>query len=557
MKEKIEIQRSQPEFAENPFALVDAMGHFSGDIAQRISQISTSELEAVFHALEQHEKARRALGDSKIGSRDSDFGYFIVEDRRRVLAANVCAQRLLGVFHNSSANHIDFRSFPSHTDLTQSVNTLQLGNLFLKKGAEGADAVRIHLQSALKGNSLELFVLCDAAKKQNLAILAERFGLSPTEQTIVEMSFSGLTMDEIAERRSRSLQTIKTQFYRALAKCDCKNQAELFRKISVIMSLKEIFIPQENASAQSCRREHLLIRPQGRTLDVVIAGKDDGLIFVSCNTHLKRCFPPWLERLLNDHGITIISIAPPGSGKTSPPPHGTPIDECFAKDISAVLDSIGAPQAVLLGTTIGFSLCLRTANLIPDRIRAVFSNAVIAPPARVAAHSTKSRWLLNFRKIFIGTFDVVDDAICRGYFNYMSYVGLESYIQASCSHDPRGRAAALEPENFGPIEDAFDASMVQSMDLNIALLKDALTENWETLLEEGCVPIHMCIGSEDSVGPYEALKEIATDHPAKISFETVDGGTSVFHYYEPMRLIAALKTAAGAIVRESDSARTD
>jgi pimeloyl-ACP methyl ester carboxylesterase len=121
-----------------------------------------------------------------------------------------------------------------------------------------------------------------------------------------------------------------------------------------------------------------LALPDGRQLEVVTAGPDDGLalLFQSGTPTAAVVFPPQVEAAAA-HGLRTILYSRPGYAGSTPKP-GRAVADCAA-DIAALLDALGHQRFVTAGWSGGGPHALACAALLPDRCAAAATIAGVAP----------------------------------------------------------------------------------------------------------------------------------------------------------------------------------
>ncbi len=125
-------------------------------------------------------------------------------------------------------------------------------------------------------------------------------------------------------------------------------------------------------------RETHVLAPDGRRLEVVTAGPEDGLplLFHNGTPGGLVAFPPMVDAA-TARGLRTVMYARPGYGGSAAQP-GRRIADAAA-DVRAVLDGIGARQFVTVGWSGGGPHALACAALLPGRCLAAASLAGVAP----------------------------------------------------------------------------------------------------------------------------------------------------------------------------------
>lgn len=124
--------------------------------------------------------------------------------------------------------------------------------------------------------------------------------------------------------------------------------------------------------------------PDGRTLEVLVAGPDDGFPLVFHHgTPQAAVADPRLEKAAADRNLRVVSYSRPGYGASPPRPLGartaTIADD--AADTAVILDHLGLGEFVTVGWSGGGPRALACAAVLPDRCRAATSGVGLVPPA--------------------------------------------------------------------------------------------------------------------------------------------------------------------------------
>ena len=124
--------------------------------------------------------------------------------------------------------------------------------------------------------------------------------------------------------------------------------------------------------------------PDGRTLEVLVAGPEDGFPLVFHHgTPQGAVEYPHLERPALERKLRVISYSRPGYGTSTPradgPTTATVADD--ARDAAVILDHLGIDEFVALGWSGGGPRSLACAAVLPDRCRAAACLVGIVPNA--------------------------------------------------------------------------------------------------------------------------------------------------------------------------------
>jgi pimeloyl-ACP methyl ester carboxylesterase len=121
-----------------------------------------------------------------------------------------------------------------------------------------------------------------------------------------------------------------------------------------------------------------LLTPDGRRLDVWLAGPEDGapLLWIPGTPSSGLPFGRFVDQLA-ERGLRYVSFSRPGYGASSRRPGRSVAD--VVEDARTVLDSIGAESAWVMGWSGGGPHALACAALMPDRVRGTAVVAGVAP----------------------------------------------------------------------------------------------------------------------------------------------------------------------------------
>lgn len=118
--------------------------------------------------------------------------------------------------------------------------------------------------------------------------------------------------------------------------------------------------------------------PDGRSLDLFLAGPDDGtpLVFHCGTPGAGVPFEPFVATLA-ERGLRYVSFSRPGYGSSTRRKGRSVVD--VVEDTAAVLDSIGAERCYVIGWSGGGPHALACAASLPDRVIATATIGGVAP----------------------------------------------------------------------------------------------------------------------------------------------------------------------------------
>jgi pimeloyl-ACP methyl ester carboxylesterase len=107
-------------------------------------------------------------------------------------------------------------------------------------------------------------------------------------------------------------------------------------------------------------------------------GAGDAWVVLLPGQLMPRRMQQPLARVLASHGLHVVTLDPLGHGRSDRPadPHAYSVT-AFAEQVVALLDHLGAAQAVVGGTSLGANVALETAVIAAGRVRGLILEAPI------------------------------------------------------------------------------------------------------------------------------------------------------------------------------------
>ena len=107
-------------------------------------------------------------------------------------------------------------------------------------------------------------------------------------------------------------------------------------------------------------------------------GAGDAWVVLLPGELMPRRMQQPLAHALAAEGLHVVTLDPLGHGRSDRPadPHAYSVTE-LAEQVVALLDHLGAPQAVVGGTSLGANVALEVAAIAPDRVRGLILDAPI------------------------------------------------------------------------------------------------------------------------------------------------------------------------------------
>ncbi|SFS04971.1 helix-turn-helix domain-containing protein [Yoonia litorea] len=368
--------------------------------------------------------------------------------------------------------------------------------------------------SDLQSGVLILLSLREGVSERYDRIYREH-GLSPSEVKVVEQFIAGMSLSEIAERRGRSLATVRKQFYTICEKFGVASQAELLRAILTDSSLVEDMRPMLDLSEHPDRVEANILRPGGRVVEVVIAGDRQGIPIIVCPSTVLRTFPASAEHAFKQAGIQVISVMAPGFGKTSPECPGEDDLRVAADDILAVMDQLGLSQAKLLVTNFGMHAALHFARFAQGRLDGIIGASINLPKSIAAKRKSKNRVLAGLQDR-LQSKGVISEVAFRTTARALLATRPETALRMTYKGHQKAILRFQSAEIMPETTEAFQSIFAQGLDAGTRAFSRAHLD-WEQLVNEQPANITILTGLDSDLYDAAAMRAFADRHPDKVA----------------------------------------
>lgn len=378
--------------------------------------------------------------------------------------------------------------------------------------------------------------------------IARAYDLSQAEQDILEMFILGNSLGQIAEARARSRRTVTTQFYSALGKCGLSSQVDLVREVVAGSMFQSLGPRVANAAQHPHRRELLLMKPDGRSLEVVASGDFAGApVFLLSSVGVQR-FAPQKTRKFKEAGICIYAVSPPELGRTDPAPKGQHWLDCLADDVCFFMDQMQIARAPFTAAGPSLLSTVRLALRRPERMTEIQSWISI-PPTRFQAVSGFAKTVNAVSAI--GNASLISPAasrlVARSGLRAWAVLGTRKMAKIQARTEPKILDSLLEHETLQAIDEGFKSSIRQGFTSTLINLIDDIHTDWFADAEACQVPITMVHGRKDQTNSIESVRSFAQALPDKISLiEVEDGGGFLHITHEDVHVACLAKLAHGA-----------
>lgn len=175
---------------------------------------------------------------------------------------------------------------------------------------------------------------------------------------------------------------------------------------------------------------------------------DEWVVLVHGQLMPRRMHQP-LARAIADGGFHVVTVDLLGHGRSDRPTDPLQYSmTAFGEQVVALLDHLGAEQAVIGGTSLGANVSLEVADIAPDRVRGLVLEMPVLDNALEAGILAFAplMFLARFVPVSVTAVRTVTKAVPRGLVPFWAGVVLDTMNQR-----PRPMAAAIHGIFFGRV----------------------------------------------------------------------------------------------------------
>ena len=224
----------------------------------------------------------------------------------------------------------------------------------------------------------------------------EAFDFTPAEREVVKELTEGRSLKEIASRRLRSLNTVKTQLRAVLTKTGTRSQGQLLCLVTALAHLAEA--PEREANRpqplNAPKRGSVVLKSvtlsDGRTMKYVESGAPTGKPVLLLAPTNRPDFTNEIVEALCDRNLRVICPVRPGSWGMPRWPQCSPSNA--APLFLSLLDKLSLGRCVLAGLRTGGSYAIELALRVPERFNRLVLIDTGAPLDRIAKLVAMPPW---------------------------------------------------------------------------------------------------------------------------------------------------------------------
>jgi pimeloyl-ACP methyl ester carboxylesterase len=249
----------------------------------------------------------------------------------------------------------------------------------------------------------------------------------------------------------------------------------------------------------------------GRALDYMLIGAPKGRSFVWLPNDVgMHRWTARAEAALLEQGLRMIVPVRAGYGKSSPIPPRVHVFENAARDILALLDSLGVKAAPIVSLGQDFCLAMYLANMAPTRCLEVIACGPLMPAYEARHYERMHLW-----QRFIGGNARFAAAtlpfLVNAGFMLARRIGKKRFVQAIYGNCAADIAASNDPEIMEALEIGSEPVLSEKFSAHRAFAAEVLAMNtdWSHMLEQRQVPVTLFCGMEDGGAPIANVREFA------------------------------------------------
>lgn len=473
---------------------------------------------------------------------------FAVDRSLMVIGANGGASTLLGVCEGTRLSNLhlgdgDVDQLAHHVG--RLLNANDNDPVVVRGRAAGSDRLIVFHLRAVRGDDADPYVMVISSDIQWPAgftdMLRAAFEFTPVESEVVRALTEGRTLQQIADVRGRSVDTIRAQLKSIMAKTETRSQTELVRLTLSTMEIAQYSeAASEAAGAVSQGYEALEARPfqtisldDGRRIDYLILGDPDGtpIIYSPLDYGLMR-WPACAEAEAAKRSIKVIVPVRAGYGQSTPLPKRTPYVPQLCDDLAVLMDHVGvdaAPFIVLGGDT---HVIAQFNSTHPGRVTALIACAGVLPLTQAEQYDRMDKW---HRFILAGaryTPHLLPFMVKAG-FALAKRLGKRGFLHAVYGKSDADMRTIADMEVYEALVVGSEVCLSDTHSAHDAFAREVIaheTTDWteDVLAFKDRIPFIMMNGLQDPQMAPETLAEFRCDYPW-IEFDVfTDAGQLLF-----------------------------
>lgn len=350
--------------------------------------------------------------------------------------------------------------------------------------------------------------------------IRDAFGLTGAEVEIVRALTEGRTLREIAQDRSRSLATVRTQVATVLAKTETHSQAELIRLTLGLMDVVGTVPAHGEGEPGSAELAAIPFQTRmtsdGRRSDWIEFGDPKGrpCLFLPLDYALIR-WPREAEIAAAQRGIRVIVPVWAGYGHSSPlPARLRSYTDGTVADLAGLLDHLGIARVAVIALAADLRFGMALALRRPGLVTGILGCSAALPVMNARQYERMGKWhrfiLANARYA-----PRILPFLVRSGFALARAVGKESFFRSVNASSPADLRTFSIPSVRAAILLGSEVCLGAQHSAHEAFARTCIDSetNWADLVRACPVKVRLLQGSEDPQTPAETVRELAKEFP--------------------------------------------
>lgn len=405
-----------------------------------------------------------------------------------------------------------------------------------------SDPQHMVAEPVVQPDGQRLLVLRSATSRWTLLLaemMREAFSLSNAEIDVVSLLVDGYDLPDIANARSRKLNTVRTQLKAILRKTHTRSQAQLIRlALSLAAHLPDIGEGERRRTEIS-----FLTLPSGRRMPWRSFGPAGGrpVLFLHGMLDGISITDP-AHDLLHRFGFRIIAPERPFFGSSS----GTAIApaqavDAFADDLEALCAHLQLPPTVVVGHMAGSVYAFGFSARHPQRVR-----AIVNVSGGVPIRSTRQFDMMSTRQRVVAFTARHAPAalpfILRAGIRQIDAGGERHFVAALYKSSVSDQAALRRQDIFEIVTDGVRYAVEQG---HRAFEIDSyhVVRDWSHWVDKSDCPVHLLHGRHDPVVAVDTVIDFHARLGTRSSLQIVEDAGQLLYYVRPETVFATVEAA--------------
>ena len=359
------------------------------------------------------------------------------------------------------------------------------------------------------------------------ALLTSTFGLTGAEVDVTHQLVDAASPREIAERRGRSVDTVRAQIKAILAKTEAHTQVELVRLVLSMMDMSHLsdrqntpgpYVLSEGQGELQPLPYHTIYSADGRRLDYLCFGDPKGapLLYFHLDYGLAR-WPAAAEAWAMQNGLRVIVPIRAGYGGTDPVPADKNFATVSVSDIRTVLEveKITKCAAISVGSDVFYACHLEHA--FPGILTGIFATGGALPTTRPEQYERMHKHYRFILACARNTPRFLPFMVKAG-FHLARRLGKRAYLNAVFADSAGDVATFADPMVYEALVMGSEIALSDDHSAHDAfsrqvIMQEAEDWGWVVRAMEGGPKMVFFNGQDDPQIPPATLAEFQVDYP--------------------------------------------